>query len=185
MTHGRDWTWPGFRALAVHRFGMWVRRESGRGLIRGPIRKLLFRLHLMMFRYVRNHYGIELPMEAAIGRRVLIGHQGGIVVHPNAVIGDECVLRQNVTLGALNWEHPSGAPRLGRGVQIGAGAIVIGAVTIGDGARIGPNTVVMNDVPAGASVFVGSPRMIVLNMRLAETDERQHESPDARLRAVL
>ena len=111
-THYRDWTAAGFRAVAVHRFGSWVRQQSGHGLVRGPLRRLLSRLHLMMFRYVRNHYGIELPVEAIIGRRVLIAHQSGIVIHFNAVIGDDCVLRQNITIGALNTDRPKEAPRL-------------------------------------------------------------------------
>lgn len=177
--HFRDWTQPGFRALAVHRFGTWVHRKSGYGLVRGPIRKVLSRLHLMMFRYVRNHYGIELPVEAVVGRRVIIGHQSGIVIHDNAVIGDECVLRQNVTLGALNSERALEAPRLGRGVEIGGGAMIMGGVTIGDGARIGPNTVVMEDVPAGATVFVSSPRMILLKrmkIRVATSGDQERES---------
>jgi serine O-acetyltransferase len=160
--HFRDSSMPGFRALAMHRFGGWVQQESGRGFVRGPIRKALLRLHLMMFRYVRNHYGIELPLTTLVGRRVVIGHQSGIVIHPNAVIGDECALRQNVTIGALNAERALEAPRLGRGVQVGCGASILGSITIGDGARIGPNTVVMIDVPAGATVFVDAPRVIAL-----------------------
>src|SRR4029453_7262837 len=171
--HHQDWTAPGFRAVAVHRFGAWVNHASGRGLVRGPIQKALSRLYVMMFRYVRNHYGIEIMAKAVVGRRVFIAHQSGIVNHFNAVIGDECIIRQNVTIGALNTQRPLEAPTLGRGVEIGAGAVILGAVTIGDGARIGPNTVVMADVPAGATVFVGSPRMIMPKKGAASDDEKR------------
>jgi len=158
-THYFDWTQPGFRAVAAHRFGSWVDAESGKGLVRGPIRSILRRLHLTMFRYVRNHYGIELPVTAIVGRRVLVGHQSGIVIHPHATIGDDCIIRQNVTIGALNTERDE-APVVGRRVELGAGATILGPVTIGDGARIGPHSVVMTDVPPGATVFVNPPRMI-------------------------
>jgi serine O-acetyltransferase len=161
-SHYRDWTLPGFRAVAVHRIGTWVAQESGHGLVRGPIKVLLRRLHLMMFRYVRNQYGIELPHTVLLGRRVVVGHQSGIVIHPYARIGDDCVIRQNVTIGALNAERVEEAPVIGRRVELGAGVAVLGSVTIGDGSRIGPHAVVMTDVPPGSTVFVNPPRMITL-----------------------
>jgi serine O-acetyltransferase len=154
--HFRDWTQPGFRAVAVHRFGTWVHQ-----LRRGLVRSVLLRVHRTMFRYVRNHYGIELPVTALIGRRVVFGHQTGIVVHASAVIGDECFIRQNVTIGAMTLERDE-APTLGRGVSVGCGAVILGGIRIGDRARIGPNTVVMIDVPADTAVFVSTPRMLTL-----------------------
>jgi serine O-acetyltransferase len=161
-SHFRDWTLPGFRAVAAHRIGTWVEQESGHGLVRGPIKLLLRRLHLMMFRYVRNHYGIEVPHTVSLGRRVVFGHQSGIVVHPYAKIGDDCIIRQCVTIGALNAERVGEAPVIGNRVEFGAGAAIVGRVTIGDGSRIGPHCVVMTDVPPGSTVFVNPPRMITL-----------------------
>ena len=158
--HFRDWTLPGFRAIAVYRFGKWVQAESGHGIVRGPFAFLARRLHLSMFRYVRNQYGIELPGTATVGRRVLIGHQSGIVIHPYATIGDDCVIRQNVTIGALTMLREE-APTIGNRVELGAGSTILGPVTIGDGARIGPHSVVMTDIPAGAMVFVNPPRVVV------------------------
>ena len=161
-----DWTQPGFRAIAVHRFGTCVGQ-----LRRGLLQKLLRRVHRAMYRYVRNHYGIELPVTALIGRRVAIGHQSGIVVHANAVIGDECFIRHNVTIGAASWERPNEAPTLGRGVSVSPGAVILGGITIGDRAKIGPNAVVMVDVPADTSVFVTAPRMLSLVTGQAPTRE--------------
>src|SRR2546421_12212487 len=83
IAHGRDWTRPGFRAIAVHRFGNWRMRIANKYL-RAPL-SVIYR---MMFRHVRNHYGIELPYSAIVGRRVVIEHQGAIVIHGNSVIGD-------------------------------------------------------------------------------------------------
>jgi len=155
-THGRDWTLPGFRALATHRIGNWVtKRKSCR-----VMGKVLWFFYIAMYRYVRNHYGIEIWHSTKIGRRVIIGHQSGIVIHPRAVIGDDCLIRQNVTLGAVSDARGHEAPTLGVGVRVGCGAVIVGNVTIGDGAIIGPNAVIMSDIPAGATVFVESPRVI-------------------------
>jgi len=178
-SHYSDWTLPGFRAVAVHRVGTWVEQESGRGLVRGPIRIVLRRLHLMMYRYVRNQYGIELPHSVVLGRRVVLGHQSGIVIHPYATIGEDCVIRQNVTIGALNAERVEEAPVIGRGVELGAGAAILGRVTIGDGSRIGPHCVVMTDVPPGSTVFVNPPRMISLRPTSASPANTAREAQTA------
>ncbi len=149
--HRGDWTLPGFRAVAVCRFGQW------RMTIRfKPLRAPLSVLYRWMYRRCRNGYGIELPYTVQLGRRVVVEHQGAIVVHGNAIIGDDCVLRQGVTLGNRYLERPFEAPILGRRVNVGAGAKVLGRVTIGDDAVIGANSVVLHDVAPGTTV-VGIP----------------------------
>jgi serine O-acetyltransferase len=101
-----------------------------------------------------------VPYSATIGRRVVIEHQSGIVIHGNSVIGDECVIRQGCTLGNKTLDRPHDAPRLGNRVNVGAGAKILGAVTVGDDAVIGANSVVLKDVPAGM-IAVGLPAMNV------------------------
>jgi serine O-acetyltransferase len=154
-THGGDWTRPGFRALAVHRFGAW-RMRIGSKLLRWPLGVLYRRL----FVHVRNHYGIELPYSASVGRRLIIEHQGAIVVHGSAVIGNDCKIRQGCTLGNRCDEQPFDAPVLGDRVSVGAGAKLLGRVTLGDDAAVGANAVVLQDVPAGATA-VGVPARII------------------------
>ena len=174
--HFRDWTMPGFRAMAVYRIGHWiyVRRE-------GTLRNIAFRLYLVMYRYVRNQYGIELPATTSVGRRLMLGHQSGIVIHPHAEIGDDCMIRQNVTIGSATPDRVfQEAPKLGNRVQVGAGAVIVGKVTIGDGARIGPTAVVLTNVPAGASVFVAAPRIIQLARRpvLKKVSSQKESQPE-------
>ncbi|MEM1098765.1 MAG: serine O-acetyltransferase [Planctomycetota bacterium] len=152
-THGGDWTRPGFRALAVYRFGVW--RMSLPKIVRFPL-SVLYR---MMHRRVRNHYGIELDYATKVGRRLTIEHQHGITIHGCCVIGDDCFVRQGVTLGNKTLDRPYDAPKLGDRVNVGAGAKVLGAVTLGDDAQIGANAVVLKDVPAGA-IAVGIPASI-------------------------
>ena len=154
--NGRDWTKPGFRALAVYRFGVW-RMTVNPKLLRAPL-SVLYR---MAFRRCRNVYGIELPYSALIGRGVIIEHQGGIVVHGCTTIGDGCTIRQNCTFGIRDKSDLSAAPILGKGVDVGAGAVILGRVSVGDGAVVGANAVVLCDVPASA-LAVGVPARIVV-----------------------
>lgn len=157
--NSRDWSMPGLKAIAVHRIGTWL---TGRRP--GMLKSGLLVLHRAMYRYIRNHYGIEIPLTVVLGRRVSIVHQNGIVFHWKSVIGDDCIIRHNATIGAgyggLKTLHKG--PRLGRRVEIGPGAVIFAAVKIGDGAVIGPNAVVMSDIPANARVFAEAPRVIRL-----------------------
>ena len=90
-----------------------------------------------------------------------IGHHQGVILGTSAVIGDDCLVRQNVTLGQSNDEHrENDMPVVGNNVHLGAGATVIGPVRIGDGARIGPGAIVSRNVPAGATVFAPPARTI-------------------------
>ncbi|MBR8836287.1 MAG: serine acetyltransferase [Stigonema ocellatum SAG 48.90 = DSM 106950] len=155
IAHGRDWTKPGFRAVAVLRFGVW-RMSMQSKLLRAP----LSILYGMLYRKVRNTYGIELPYTVELGRRVIIEHQGGIVIHGYCSIGDDSIIRQGVTLGNRYLDRALDAPKLGKRVNVGAGAKIFGNVTIGDDANIGANAVVLCDVPPGATA-VGIPARII------------------------
>ncbi len=116
VAHGRDWTRPGFRAVASHRFGNW------RMQIRPKFIRVSFSL-LYKFSYIhcRNVYGIEVPYSCKLGRRVVFEHQGDIVIHGDAVIGDDCIIRQGVTIGNRNLEKPFDAPVLGCRVNVRRG----------------------------------------------------------------
>ncbi|QLE58468.1 serine O-acetyltransferase [Nostoc sp. TCL26-01] len=159
IAHGRDWTKPGFRAVAIHRFGVW-RMSLEPKLMRAPFSIL----YGMLYRKVRNTYGIELPYTVQLGRRVIIEHQSAIVIHGYCAIGDDSIIRQGVTLGNRYVDRPFDAPKLGKNVNVGAGAKIFGNVTIGDGANIGANAVVLSDVPPNATA-VGIPARIINSSR--------------------
>lgn len=154
--NGWDWSRPGLRTLAVYRLGRWRMGVRSR-LLRAPLSFVYRRLYYRC----RNVYGIELPFTAEVGRRVVIEHQGGIVIHGCVSIGDDCVIRQNCTIGVRRTDRQGEVPRIGARVDIGAGAAILGAVTIGDGAAIGANAVVLCDVPAGA-LAIGVPATVRL-----------------------
>tara|TARA_R110001583_G_scaffold38302_2_gene123765 strand:- start:6393 stop:6893 length:501 start_codon:yes stop_codon:yes gene_type:complete len=155
IAHGRTIYKAGFRALLVYRFGNW-RMSIKSKLIRVPF-SLIYRF---MERHIRFKYGIELPYTVKLGERVVFEHQHGIVIHGNCVIGNDCIIRQGVTLGNRYLDKPYDAPVLGNGVSIGAGAKILGSVNIGNNATIGANAVVLHDVPSGKTV-VGIPAKII------------------------
>jgi serine O-acetyltransferase len=154
-THGADWFSPGFRIVALNRLGTWRMGVRPRAL-RVPL-SVLYR---MAYRRLRSRYGIEIEYGTLLGRRVRIDHQSGIVVNAYCSLDDDCVIRQNVTIGIRTIDDPTGAPHLGKGVDVGAGAVILGPITIGDGAVIGANAVVLRDVPPGATA-VGVPARII------------------------
>jgi len=153
--HDAELTRAGFQALAVHRVATWAAERPR--LVAAPLLALCWVLYV----FVRNVYGVELPRTTKVGRRLRLAHQSGIVIHPHAVIGDDCTIRQNVTIGGVHPSRWEVAPTLGDRVEIGAGAVLIGKLTVGDDARIGPNVVLTTSVPAGARVFVPQPRVIL------------------------
>jgi serine O-acetyltransferase len=152
-THYRDPTRAGLHALVVQRFGAWRR-----GLPPGPGRLAASIVYHFLWAFVRNVYSIEVEDTARVGRRIRIGHQGTVVIDGNAVIGDNCIIRHNVTIGLAS--ESGGAPRIGRDVEIGTGAVLLGDISIGDRARIGPNAVVVSDVPADATAYAPPARQL-------------------------
>lgn len=169
IAHERDWTKPGFRAVAVYRFGVW-RMKVKPILLRAPL-SILYRA---LFRKIRNTYGIELPYSAQLGRRVIIEHQSGIVIHGDCVIGDDCIIRQGVTMGNRYLDRPFDAPKLGKRVNVGAGAKLFGNISIGDDVNIGANAVVLTDIPPGKTA-VGIPAKIIGSKK----SEDSTSTPDA------
>lgn len=104
---------------------------------------------------------VELPPELRAGPRLRIFHPHGIVVHAAAVLGADCVLRQNVTIGVITRRNglPSAAPVIGVGVEFGANCVVVGDTTIGDRARVGALALVTSNVPPGATA-AGNPAVV-------------------------
>lgn len=79
-----------------------------------------------------------------------------IIIANDAVIGDNCTIYHQVTIGGGN----GGSPKIGDNVSIGAGAKLVGAITIGNNVRIGAGCVVAVDVPDNATVVMLAPRVI-------------------------
>ncbi|MDR9404182.1 MAG: serine O-acetyltransferase EpsC, partial [Halothece sp. Uz-M2-17] len=97
---------------------------------------------------------------ATIGQGVFIDHGMGVVIGETAIVGDYCLIYQNVTLGGTGKQTGKRHPTLGQNVVVGAGAKVLGNINLGDHVRIGAGSVVLRDVPEDCTV-VGVPGRIV------------------------
>ncbi len=103
--------------------------------------------------------GIEIHPGATIGRGLFIDHGMGVVIGETAIIGDQVVLFQGVTLGGTGKETGKRHPTLGDNIVVGAGAKVLGNITIGSNSYIGANAVVIKNVPPNTTI-VGVPGRI-------------------------
>ena len=128
-----------------------------RGSVR-PDRAMRRWLAALRHRFWSVVTGADVPLLCSIEGGLLMPHPNGIVIHPDARIGPNCLLFQQVTLGTGG--RVPGAPVLAGHVDVGAGAKILGGVHIGEHAVIGANAVVLCDVPAGATA-VGIPARIV------------------------
>lgn len=90
---------------------------------------------------------VDIHPGATIGKRVFIDHAMGVVIGETAVVGDDVLIYQQVTLGGVSLSKEKRHPTIEDGVTIGAGAKVLGDITIGKDAKIGANSVVIKDVP--------------------------------------
>ena len=151
--HDCNWTLHGFWALVIYRFGRWRYGISSRPL------RVPFSFAYKVLKFAADALlVIEIPCEAVIGKGYTIEHNGAIVISGDAVFGDDCVVRQGVTVGLRN-RNRRGSPRIGNRVDIGAGAKLLGDITIGDDVAIGANAVVLCYVPSG-SIAVGVPAVV-------------------------
>jgi serine O-acetyltransferase len=138
----------GFQAILVYRFFHWLKQK---GIPGQPIR-------FLCERFIEVLTGISIPAECSIGSGFRIHHFGGIILHPSVIIGNNCTIYHEVTIGDRGGA--GGAAKIGNNVMIGAGAKIIGEITIGDNCKIGANAVVLKDLPSN-SVAVGIPARIL------------------------
>ena len=137
----------GFQAILAYRIFRWCYDHH---IPTQPVR-------FFVERFIEITTGISIPVEAWIGKGLKIHHFGGIIFHPQTVVGEGCTIYQGVTLGDLGgW---GGAPHLGKGVIVGAGAKILGEIEIGNNSFIGANAVVLCSVPPN-SLAVGVPAIV-------------------------
>jgi serine O-acetyltransferase len=157
--------YPGFQALTIHR-----------------IAHSLFQVGVPFFpRFIsyltRFLTGIEIHPGARLGKGIFIDHGMGVVIGETAIVGDDALIYQGVTLGGTGKELGKRHPTLGKGVVVGAGAKVLGNIEIGDNVRIGAGSVVLRSVPSDCTV-VGVPGRVVYQGGKRIDPLNHAESPD-------
>ena len=131
----------------------------------------------MISNFSRFMTGIEIHPAARIGRRFFIDHGMGVVIGATAIIGDDVLLYQGVTLGGTGTEHGKRHPTLGNNIVVGSGAKVLGNIEIGSNSRIGAGSVVIDSVPEDSTV-VGIPGRIVKQKLLIQGQLMHNRIPD-------
>ena len=163
--------YPGLHALALHRLSNRLWRLDV---------PLLPRLISQMGRWIT---GIEIHPGARIGKGVFIDHGMGVVIGETAVVGDNCLLYQGVTLGGTGKVHGKRHPTLEDNVVVGAGAKVLGAIRVGANTRIGAGSVLLRNVAADSTV-VGIPGRVI-HQSGVKIDPLAHSAlPDAEARVI-
>ena len=143
---------PGFRIAVISRIIAYLRFRKHFKYLSYPL--------ILFHTFLKEFSGICISYSMVVGEGFYIPHPGGIVVNQNSIIGNNCYLSHNVTIGKVHTGDKSGVPTIGDRVYLGPGSVILGNIKIGDDAAVAANSVVISDVPSG--VFVaGSPAKIV------------------------
>ena len=144
--------YPGLHALIYHKVSAFFFRHK------------LFFLARWVSQIANRRTGIEIHPGAQIGDGLFIDHGHGVVIGETAVIGNNCTIYHQVTLGGTGRQkHSKRHPTVGDNVLIGAGAKVLGPVVIGNNAMIGAGSIVLDDVPENSTVTGMKARVIKMD----------------------
>lgn len=141
-------TYPTLRAIRCYRIAHWFYERK------------YYTVARIISQWARKQTGIEIHPGAVIGKGLFIDHGMGVVIGETAVIGDNCLLYQGVTLGGTGKDKGKRHPTLKNNVLVGAGAKVLGPFTVGNNVKIAANAVVLNAIPDDCTA-VGVPARVV------------------------
>ena len=112
---------------------------------------------------LNNH--ITRGIKYVFDKKTIFPHPIGVVIGQKVVLGNNCVIYQNVTIGAKDTDNYKEAkyPIIGNNVKIYPNSIIIGDITIGDGAIIGAGSIVLNNVEAN-TIVAGIPAKFIKNI---------------------
>ncbi|AKK02037.1 heparinase II/III domain-containing protein [Corynebacterium epidermidicanis] len=112
---------------------------------------------------VFRRFNCKIYPGCSIGNNFTLGCGGiGVVIHKNAVLGDDVTVAQNVTLGGRNKRL--GPPKVGNNVYFGANSVFIGG-SIGDNCVVGAGSVVLEPVPSN-SIVAGNPARVIKKIKV-------------------
>lgn len=148
---------PQFRFLFVKRKCEYWRNKN----------KIIFAVYRTIYQRYKIKYMMDIPARVKIGRGLRIEHIGGIVINPEAQLGENITMLNGVLIGAQNRGPKRGFPVIGNHVWIGTNAIIVGKIHIGNNVLIAPGAYVNFDVPDN-SIVLGNPGKIIANSNATE-----------------
>lgn len=140
--------YPGIKAIFFHRIAHFLHR------LRLPF------FPRLIAEFSRWLTGIEIHPKSIIGKNCVFDHGMGIVIGETAVIGNNVLIYQGVTLGSTQNINEKRHPTIDNGAILGAGSKLLGDIHIGKNAKIGANSVVLRDVPENCTA-AGIPAKII------------------------
>lgn len=141
---------PGLKFTIIFRATQYYRRKN----------RLFFYFYFLWYRALKVKYGFDISYRTQIGKGLYIGHFGQVIIHGDAIIGDNCNLSQGITVGVSNYGDKKGVPIIGNNVFIGPNACVFGKINIGNNVTIGANCVVTESIEAQKTLTVSKPTVI-------------------------
>src|ERR1043166_2135324 len=138
----------GFHALQTHRLAHWLWGKKRKD----------FAYYLQS--RSSSVFQTDIHPAAPVGRGIFLDHATGVVIGETAVIEDDVSILHGVTLGGTGKEYSDRHPKIRRGVMLGAGAKIIGAIEIGYCARVAAGSVVLKSVEHNTTV-AGVPAKVV------------------------
>lgn len=138
----------GFQALQLQRVAHWL-WSRGRNI-----------LALFFQSQISEVFAVDIHPGAKLGSGIMIDHATGLVIGETAVVGDNVSILHSVTLGGSGCASGSRHPTIGNGVLISAGAKILGNIRVGDGVKVGAGSLVLESVPEHVTV-AGVPAKIV------------------------
>ena len=157
--------YQGFHALILHRLAHKLYK------LKVPF------LPRLISQFSRFITGIEIHPGATIGKNFFIDHGMGVVIGETAIIGDNCLVYQGVTLGGTGKETGKRHPTIGNNVTLGAGAILLGNITIGDNSNVGAGSVVIKSAKEN-STLVGVPARVIKEKNFVQGKLMHNKIPD-------
>jgi serine O-acetyltransferase len=121
---------------------------------KGPLDGILcLRVRFNLLR-LSQKLALTIPRNV-FGPGLSIAHGGPIIVHPKALIGENCRIDRCVSIGSIHY--PATAPTIGKNVFIGPGAVIDGSIEIADGIAIGANSYVNKSFKEPNITIAGCP----------------------------
>ena len=147
---------PGLKFLTIFRVTQYYRRKN----------RLLFFFFFLWYRALKVKYGLDISYRTKIGKGFYIGHFGQVVIHGDAIIGENCNISQGITIGISNYGNKKGIPNIGNNVFIGPNACVFGNIIIGNNVTIGANCVITESIEDCKTVIAS--KSIVIDKDLSQ-----------------
>ena len=143
----KGWSVPGFRYVFLLRKIKEYKKYTVKGIF--------YRILKYMFTYKE----FQISSDAQIGEGFQLYHRGTVIIGP-VIIGKNCCVSHNVTIGRSFRNGQIGRPSIGDYVWIGTGSVLVGNIIIGKNVLIAPNAFVNFDVPDN-SIVIGNPGKII------------------------